>query len=89
VLGATRRQLLTAQVMEYAAIATILAVVALTIGGLAAWAVLTQIFDLGFVPDWGVVGGVLAGGAIITLAIGLIGSLPLLSVRPNQALRQL
>jgi putative ABC transport system permease protein len=89
VLGATRRQLLTAQMMEYAAIAAILAVVALAIGGLAAWAVLTQIFDLGFVPDWGVVGGVLAGGAIITLAIGLIGSLPLLSVRPNQALRQL
>ena len=89
VLGATRRQLLTAQMVEYAAIAAVLALVALLLGGLAAWAVLTQIFEFGFVPDWRIVGGVLIGGAVGTLAIGLIGSLPLLSVRPNQALRQL
>ena len=89
VLGVTRRQLLTAQMAEYAAIAAILALVALALGGLAAWAVLTQIFEFGFVPDWRIVGGVLIGGAVGTLAIGLVGSLPLLSVRPNQALRQL
>ncbi len=89
VLGATRRQLLVAQMVEYAGIASILAIVALALGGLAAWAVLTRIFEFGFVPDWWIVGGVLVGGAIGTLVIGLVGSLPLLSVRPNQALRQL
>jgi putative ABC transport system permease protein len=89
VLGATRRQLLSAQAIEYGVLAAVLGTVALTLGGLAAWAILTQIFEFGFRPDWAIVGGVLVGGAIGTLAIGLAGSLPLLRVRPNQALRQL
>lgn len=32
--------------------------------------------------------GTLAGGALLTLGIGLAGALPLLSVRPARALRQ-
>lgn len=88
-LGATRTQLLGAQALEYGLIALVLAAVALVLGGFAAWGVLTQVFEFGFAPNWPVVFGVLVGGAIGTLAIGLIGSLPLLSVRPNQALRQL
>jgi putative ABC transport system permease protein len=89
VLGATRRQLLTAQLIEYGVLALMLAVVALVLGGIAAWAVLTQVFEFGFRPDWLVVACVLIGGALVTLGIGLAGSLPLLQVRPNQALRQL
>jgi putative ABC transport system permease protein len=89
VLGATRRQLLSAQAMEYGVLALVLAAVALGLGGLAAWAVLTQVFEFAFRPDWVIVAGVLIGGALGTLTIGLAGSLPLLRVRPNQALLQL
>ncbi len=89
VLGATRWQILAAQAIEYALLATVLALVALALGGAAAWYVITGVFDFNWSPDWLVVGATLAGGALITLGIGLIGSIPLMSARPAEALRAL
>ena len=88
-LGATRWQVLGAQLIEYALLAAILATVALALGGLAAWYVITGVFDFQWAPDWWVVFSTLAGGAVITLGIGLAGSIPLMSVRPAEALRSL
>ncbi|MDE0933291.1 MAG: ABC transporter permease [Novosphingopyxis baekryungensis] len=88
-LGATRRQVLTAQGLEYAMLAGALALVALALGTLGAWVVIVQLFEFGWRPDWLVVLGVLGGGALLTLGIGLAGSVPLMNVRPSQALRQL
>ena len=51
--------------------------------------VVVQLFSFGWAPDWGVVLATLAGGAVLTLGIGLAGSIPLMSVRPARALRQL
>jgi len=87
-LGATRMQLLGGQALEYGLLATILAAVALALGSAAAWFVIVQIFDFGWAPDWRVVLATLAGGAVLTLGIGLAGSIPLLSIRPARALRQ-
>ena len=67
----------------------LLALVALLLGGAAAWYVVVQLFSFGWAPDWGVVLTTLAGGAVLTLGIGLAGSIPLMSVRPARALRQL
>lgn len=88
-LGATRWQILAAQALEYALLASLLALVALALGGTAAWFVITQVFHFGWAPDWAVVGGTLAGGATLTLVIGLAGSIPLMAVRPARALRTL
>lgn len=88
-LGATRWQILAAQLIEYALLATVLAGVALALGGLAAWYVITGVFDFTWSPDWWVVLATLGGGAAITLGIGLAGSIPLMSVRPAEALRAL
>jgi putative ABC transport system permease protein len=88
-LGATRGQLLAAQGIEYALLAATLAALALGLGTLAAWYVITGVFDFRWAPDWWVVLATLAGGALLTLGIGLVGSLPLLSVRTAQALRRL
>ncbi|WP_066477539.1 MULTISPECIES: ABC transporter permease [unclassified Sphingomonas] len=87
-LGATRRQILAAQAIEYALLAGLLAAIALALGLAAAWYVVTQVFEFGWAPDWPVVLGTLAAGAILTLGIGLAGSIPLLSVRPAAALRR-
>ncbi|WP_298400829.1 FtsX-like permease family protein [Sphingobium sp.] len=87
-LGATRAQLLGGQALEYGLLAAILALVALALGSAAAWFVIVQVFDFGWAPDWPVVLATLAGGALLTLGIGLAGSIPLLSVRPARALRQ-
>ncbi len=88
-LGATRWQILAAQGIEYLLLAATLAALALGLGTLAAWYVITQVFEFGWAPDWGIVLATLGAGAVLTLGIGLIGSLPLLSVRAAQALRRL
>ena len=88
-LGATRLQILGTQALEYALLASILAAVSLALGIGAAWYVIVQVFEFGWAPDWGQVLGTLAGGALFTLAIGLAGSIPLMALRPSQALRQL
>ena len=88
-LGATRRQILGAQALEYGLLAVILSLVALGLGTAAAHYVITGLFEFAWAPDWAAVLGTLGAGAILTLAIGLIGSIPIMSVRPAAALRQL
>lgn len=88
-LGATRSQILSAQAIEYAVLALLLCAVALGLGLLAGWFVITQIFEFTWQPDWGVVIATLSVGAIVTLAIGLLGSIPILSAKPARALREL
>lgn len=88
-LGATRRQVLASQAMEYLVLALIVAAVALLIGSIAGWYVVTQVLDLEWATDWVVVTITLATGALLTLGIGLIGALPALAARPARALREL
>jgi putative ABC transport system permease protein len=88
-LGATRWQVLGAQALEYALLAAVLAALAFALGTGAAWFVIVQLFEFTWAPDWSVVVATLLGGAAVTLGIGLAGSIPLMSVRPASALRQL
>ncbi|MFT3964930.1 MAG: ABC transporter permease [Sphingobium sp.] len=88
-LGATRAQVLGTQALEYGLLALMLAAVSLILGTAAAWFVIVRLFEFGWAPDWGIVLATLAGGGLLTLGIGLAGSIPLMSVRPARALRQL
>lgn len=88
-LGATRRQILSAQAIEYTILALLLSAVALALGLLAGWFVITQIFEFTWQPDWLVVFVTLGVGAVVTLGIGLLGSIPVLSAKPARALREL
>jgi putative ABC transport system permease protein len=89
VLGASRAQVLGAQALEYALLALILSALALAVGSAVAWFVIVQIFEFAWVPHWPTVLVTLGTGGILTLLIGLLGSIPLLSVRPATALRTL
>ncbi|MDB5697976.1 MAG: transporter permease, partial [Alphaproteobacteria bacterium] len=88
-LGATRGQILAAQVLEYALLAAVLAVIALALGSAAAWYVIVELFEFGWAPDWRIVLATLGAGGLVTLGIGVAGSIPIISVRPAAALRQL
>ncbi|WP_240616731.1 FtsX-like permease family protein [Sphingorhabdus sp. YGSMI21] len=88
-LGATRAQILSVQAIEYALLAFLLSAVALGLGLFAGWFVITQIFEFTWQPDWGIVLLTLAIGAVATLGIGLLGSIPVLSAKPARALREL
>lgn len=89
VLGASRGQILLMQLAEYALLAAVLAGVALLLGAGLAWAVITQLFDFDWLPDWGVMLAVLGGGLAFVVVVALAGSLPLLRAKPAQALRAL
>ncbi|MGP1354860.1 MAG: ABC transporter permease [Parasphingopyxis sp.] len=88
-LGATKGQIMLTQAIEYALLAAVLAFVALALGLVAGWSVIVLIFEFAWSPDWAVVLGTLAAGTILTLGIGLVSAIPLMSVRPARALRQL
>lgn len=89
VLGASRRQILMLQLAEYGMIAGLLALVALALGGVLAWIIITAVFSFDWLPDWGVVLGVLGIGLALVLAFAIGGSLPLLRAKPARALREL
>lgn len=89
VLGASRRQILLLQLAEYGMIAGLLALVALALGGVLAWIIITAVFSFDWLPDWRVVTGVLGIGLALVLTFALAGSLPLLRAKPARALREL
>lgn len=88
-LGATRARILAAQALEFAALALILAAIAFGLGAASGWYVVVKVLELDWAPDWGVVGLTLMAGALVTLVLGLLGSLPALAARPARALRTL
>ena len=77
------------QLAEYALLAGALALVALGLGSLTAWLVVSQLFEFDWLPDWGQVLAVLGVGLAVVLAFAVGGSLPLLGAKPVQALRAL
>ena len=89
VLGASRLQLVTLILAEYSALALLLALVALALGAGLGWLVIVQLFSFDFLPDWPRVLMVLGTGLALVLGFATIGSLPLLALRPAQALREL
>ncbi|UVI40681.1 ABC transporter permease [Qipengyuania spongiae] len=89
VLGADRRQILVMQLIEYGALALALALVALGIGTLLAWLVITQMFEFDWLPHWPTILGVLGAGLVTVFLFAIGGSLPLLRAKPAQALRAL
>jgi putative ABC transport system permease protein len=89
VLGASTRQLLALQLAEFGLLAAMLALVALGLGGTAAWLVIVQLFEFEWLPDWPRVFAVLGAGIGLVLAFALGASLPLLRAKPAQTLRTL
>lgn len=89
VLGATRAQVLAVQALEYALLAFVTALVALAIGSAGGWYVVTQLFGFEWLPDWGAVLLTVLLGSVVTVIVGLAGSLPVLRTRPAAGLRTL
>lgn len=86
-LGASARQVLAVQALEYLLLSLLVAGVALAVGGGAGWFVVTRVLDLPWAPDWRVIAATLGAASAVTLGVGLLGSLPVLRTRPATALR--
>ena len=88
-LGASRAQVLGAQAIEYLLLALLLALVALIVGTAAGWFVTAKVFDLAFTPDWAAVAITLVVSSLVTLSVGVLGSLSALAAKPAAVLRAL
>ena len=88
-LGATRRRLITAYALEYLLLAAATAVFGVLAGSLAAWLIVTELMNLGFV--WLPVPAAIAALAAVavTVALGLAGTARALGQKPAPVLRNL
>ena len=88
-LGATRARLLGAYALEYLMIGFATAVFGVIAGSVAAWLIVTRLMTLSFVWQAGSAAAVVAAALIVTVGLGLAGTLLALNQKPATVLRNL
>jgi putative ABC transport system permease protein len=88
-LGATRVRLLGAYALEYLMIGFATAVFGVIAGSIAAWLIVTRLMTLSFIWQAGSAAGVVAAALIVTVGLGLAGTLLALNQKPATVLRNL
>tara|TARA_R110002110_G_scaffold415612_2_gene651753 strand:+ start:207247 stop:209814 length:2568 start_codon:yes stop_codon:yes gene_type:complete len=74
VLGATRRDIVTAYILEYGLLGLVTAFIAAIVGSITAWAVVTWLLGIDWTPEPVAVIVTAAIGTLITVGAGLIGT---------------
>ena len=88
-LGATRARLLGAYALEYLMIGFATAVFGVVAGSVAAWLIVSRLMTLTFIWQAGSAAGVVAAALIVTVGLGLAGTLLALNQKPATVLRNL
>jgi putative ABC transport system permease protein len=88
-LGATRLRLLGAYTLEYLMLGAATAVFGVAAGSIAAWLIVTRLMTLGFEWQAGSAALVVAAALLVTVALGLAGTLMALNQKPAGVLRHL
>lgn len=88
-LGATRARLLGAYALEYLMIGLATAIFGVLAGSIAAWLIVTRLMTLGFVWQAGSAAAVVAAALVVTVGLGLAGTLVALNRKPASVLRSL
>ena len=88
-VGATRAEVLTVQLIEFAVLSSAVAAAAFAAGVGGAWAIVRFMFDLSFQPDWPMLAILPLAAIAVAVSAALVAALPALSARPAAALRAL
>ncbi len=88
-LGATQARLIGAYTLEYLMIGFATAVFGVAAGSIAAWQIVTRLMNLTFVWQAGSAAIVVAAALIVTIGLGLAGTLLALHQKPAAVLRNL
>lgn len=86
-LGATRRDIILAHVIEYGTVGLVGAALAFLLGWAAAWAMVTVMMNATFYFAPGVAAATALGGVAATLLLGLAGAWQALAAKPAPLLR--
>jgi len=87
ILGATRGAVVAAFVAEYALLGALSALMALGLGSVGAWLIVTRVLELPFAVDLPIAVAVVAGAVAATVLTGVLTTWSSLSVRPAAKLR--
>ena len=88
-LGATRLRLLGAYALEYLMIGFATAVFGVIAGSVAAWLIVTRLMTLSFTWQVGSATAVVVAALVVTVGLGLAGTLLALNQKPASVLRNL
>lgn len=88
-LGATRRRLILAYLIEFLLLGTATSLFALAAGSVAAQLIVTRLMKLDFLFNWPALAAIVAVGAITTIALGLAATWRTLGAKPARVLREL
>ncbi|MBU6464662.1 MAG: FtsX-like permease family protein [Bradyrhizobium sp.] len=88
-LGATRARLLGAYALEYLMIGLATAVFGVIAGSVAAWLIVTRLMTLSFVWQAASATAVVTAALVVTVGLGLVGTLLALNRKPATVLRNL
>jgi putative ABC transport system permease protein len=86
-LGATRRDIITAHLIEYGSVGLIGALLAFGLGWLAAWGMVAGMMNASFYFAPGIAAATALGGVAATLLLGLAGAWQALAAKPAPLLR--
>ena len=86
-LGATRARLLGAYALEYLMIGFATAIFGVAAGSIAAWQIVTRLMTLNFIWQTGNAATVVLAALVVTVGLGLAGTLLALSQKPASILR--
>ncbi len=87
--GATRGQVARSQLIEFALLSAAVALAALGVGSIAAWALVTRTFEFAFRPDMATILLIPAGLIALAVMAAFLAAQPALNARPAQGLRAL
>ncbi|MBL8667177.1 MAG: FtsX-like permease family protein, partial [Rhodospirillales bacterium] len=87
VLGASRSRIASIYALEYGLLGAITAAVALVLGSVVAWAVITRLMDFDWVARPATALLIAVTALILTLAVGLAGTVRLLQQKASPLLR--
>jgi putative ABC transport system permease protein len=88
VLGATRRQILLAYVVEFGLVGLAAGATGVALGAAAAWPIVVLVFEMPWRFDWAAVAALLAGTATLGMIAGGLATAHALSKRPAPTLRE-
>jgi putative ABC transport system permease protein len=88
ILGAVRKNILSAFILEYLLLGAITGLLALLVGGLASYLIMTQVMEMTFQFYSGTAALTIIASLFITLLFGILNTWQALGEKPTTVLRQ-
>ena len=88
-MGATRGEVARSQLVEFLGLSSAVALAAFGAGIVAAYLVVTKVFEFPFSPEWISLALIPLGAIMLAVSAAFVAAIPALNARPAEGLRAL